>query len=260
MMNVGVAFCPAVLSQAQLAPWVSRIDAQYERIEAARGQVSATGISDLIPPGQRFAPTASSFTIGTILTDEELQTLFTAIDAARTGAWIRSTMSNGIAYDLTQSWVRRQYAPHRYPPLHAPHGWHQDGALGFDFLSHPGGRFPADALLPMVTCWIALGPCGVEAPGLEIVTHRLETLFAPCELVEEKVRARFGPKEFYRPAIEAGDAVLLRGDILHRTLVKPEMMQDRTSIELRFFAAENLPVRLKGDRFVVFSEKGSVRA
>jgi len=178
MMNEGVTFCPAVLSQAQLAPWVSRIDAQYERIEAARGPASATGISDLIPPGQRFAPTASSFTIGTILTDEELQTLFKAIDAGRAGAWIRSTMSHGIACTLTQSWVRRQYAPHRYPPLHAPHGWHQDGALGFDFLSHPGEGFPPDALLSMVTCWIALGPCGMEAPGLEIVTPRLGTLLA----------------------------------------------------------------------------------
>ena len=162
-------------------------------------------------------------------------------------------MSHGIACTLTQSWVRRQYAPHRYPPLHAPHGWHQDGALGFDFLSHPGERFPSDALLSMVTCWIALGPCGMDAPGLEIVTPRLGTLLAPGELMDERVRARFAPEEFYRPAMEAGDAVLMRGDILHRTLVRPQMTKDRTSIELRFFEAENLPVRLKGNRFLTVS-------
>jgi len=28
------------------------------------------------------------------------------------------------------------------------------------------------------------------------------------------------------------------------------MTKDRTSIELRFFPAENIPARLKGDRFV----------
>lgn len=255
MISEGVAFCPAALSQAQLAPWITRIDAQYERIEAARRQTSATGISDLIPPGQRFAPTASSFTIGAILSDDELQTLFTAIDAGRAGDWIRPKMSDGIACDVSQSWVRRQYAPRHYPPLHAPHGWHQDGALGFDFLSHPDGIFPSDALLPMVTCWIALGPCGVEAPGLEIVKRRLETLLPPPELADGKVRARFGPEEFYRPAMEAGDAVLMRGDILHRTFVTPEMTRDRTSIELRFFATDNLPARLKTDRFLRFYEQ-----
>src|SRR6266850_1348933 len=249
MICEGVAFCPGVLSQAQLVPWVTRIDEQYERIEAAR-QLGG-GVSAVIPPGQRFAPTASSFTIGAIFPDGKFQTLFAAIDAGCAGAWIRSTMSDGIACDLTQSWVRRQYAPHCYPPLHAPHGWHQDGALGFDFLSYPDGIFPSDALLPMVTCWIALGPCGVGAPGLEIVTRRLGTLLAPGELVDERLRARFPPEEFYRPAMEVGDAVLMREDILHRTLVSPEMTQDRTSIELRFFAEDNPPMRLKGDRFLV---------
>jgi len=209
MISAGVAFCPGVLSVAQLMPWVTRIDEQYERIEAARKL--GAGVSAVIPPGQRFAPTASSFTIGTIFPDDELQTLFGAIDAGRAGAWIRSTISGGLACNLTQSWVRRQYAPHRYPPLHAPHGWHQDGALRFDFQSHPDGNFPSDAVLPMVTCWIALGPCGVGAPGLEIVTRRLDTLLIPGELSNERVRTRFACEEFYRPAMEAGDAVLMRG-------------------------------------------------
>src|SRR5260221_614307 len=146
MISAGVAFCPGVLSVAQLMPWVTRIDEQYERIEAARKL--GAGVSAVIPPGQRFAPTASSFTIGTI--------------------------------------------------------------------------FPGD-------------------------------------LSNERVRTRFACEEFYRPAMEAGDAVLMRGDILHRTLVTPEMTQDRTSIELRFFEAKNLPVRFKGDRFVVLCrERGGL--
>src|SRR4029077_7425211 len=74
--------------------------------------------------------------------------------------------------DRDQSWVRRQYVPSRYPRFHGPHGWHQDGALRFDFGSCPDGNYPPDALLRMVTCWIALDECGVDAPSLEFVTRR----------------------------------------------------------------------------------------
>src|SRR6202140_4223876 len=30
-----------------------------------------------------------------------------------------------VVCDGDQCWVRRQYAPGNYPPLHAPHSWHQ---------------------------------------------------------------------------------------------------------------------------------------
>jgi hypothetical protein len=195
-------------------------------------------------------PTASSLTLGAIFTDEDLRALFAEIGSGAASAWIRDELQSRIVCDVDQAWVRRQYAPARYPPLHAPHGWHQDGALGFDFLSHAGGAFPPDALLPMVTCWIALGSCGVEAPGLEFVTRRLEGLLAPVELTDARVRTRFTPEEFWRPVLEPGGALLFRGDILHRTHVTPEMTRDRTSIELRFFPADNLPTRLKSDRFM----------
>ena len=85
-------------------------------------------------------------------------------------------------------------------------------------------------------------------PGLELVTRRLDTLLPVAELVD--VSKRFAPKEFWRPALESGDALVFSGDILHRTHVTPEMTDDRTSIELRFFAAGEVPARLAGDRFV----------
>src|SRR5437764_13009699 len=108
-------------------------------------------------------------------------------------------------------------------------GWR----VGIRLFVAAGRAFASAALLPMTTCWIALGACGLEAPGLEIVTRRLEGLLAPAELVDERVQARFAPEEFWRPVMEAGDAVLFRGDILHRTHVTPAMTKDRTSIELR---------------------------
>jgi len=245
----GVACYRFLLDSSQVADWKSRIDARYLALEAARRQGGPAAIERLVGPGQRFVATASSLTIGAIFPDEKVRDLLAGIHSGPAGAWIRAELRSRIACDLDQAWVRRQYAPANYAPLHAPHGWHQDGALGFDFLSHQNGCFPSDALLTMATCWIALEACGVDAPGLELVTRRLEALLPPAELTDDRVRARFAPEEFQRPMIEPGDALLFRGDILHRTHVTPAMTKDRTSIELRFFPADNLPVRLKGDRF-----------
>ncbi len=161
---------------------------------------------------------------------------------------LRRRLGAHLACDLDQCWVRRQYAPRNAPPPHAAHSWHQDGALNFDFAAHAGAALPADALLEMLTCWIALTACGVDAPGLEWVDAPIARLLAPSDLTEERVRASFAPATFQRPAMRAGDALLLRGDTLHRTHVTPAMTHDRTSIELRFFAAQ--PERLRGDRFI----------
>ena len=50
------------------------------------------------------------------------------------GTFCRSRLGAALSCDVDQCWIRRQYAPSRYPPGHAPHAWHQDGALAFDFL------------------------------------------------------------------------------------------------------------------------------
>jgi len=248
----GVVLCGSIFDGRQLEGWTFRIDAYYRTLEAARHQDGPETAGHIAPSG-RFVPTASSFTLGTVFTEDDFRALFAGIRGGPAGAWIREELQNEIVCDVDQAWVRRQYAPGNYPPLHAPHGWHQDGALGFDFLAHQDGGFPADSLLPMVTCWIALGSCGEESPGLELVMRRIERLVAPSDLIDERVRARFEPMEFSRPAMGLGDALLFRGDILHRTHVTPAMTKDRTSIELRFFPADNVPVRLKGDRFMTVS-------
>lgn len=246
----GIALMRTVLAGPLLTDWTTQIDTRYQALEAARRQGGSAAVSQSVPAGERFSATASSLTIGAVLSDMDFRALLAGVSAAPSGGWIKAEFGNRVACDLDQAWVRRQYAPGSYPPLHAPHGWHQDGALRFDYLSHPEGVFPTEALLPMVTCWIALGPCGVAAPGLELVTRRLAGLLAPAELREERVRARFAEEDFWRPAMATGDALLFRGDILHRTHVTPAMSEDRTSLELRFFPEDNIPARLKDDRFI----------
>jgi hypothetical protein len=140
--------------------------------------------------------------------------------------------------DVDQCWVRRQYSPGNYPPLHAPHSWHQDGALHFDFQACAGRKPPPDAMLDMITCWIPLTPCGIDAPGLELIATGTEGLLIPAQLTDRCIRERFALEDFRRPAMQPGDILLFRGGVLHRTHVTPEMTRDRTSIELRFFAAD----------------------
>ena len=94
-------------------------------------------------------------------------------------------------------------------------------------------------------------PCGVSAPGLEILERPLTRLLSPSELREESVRPRFRSEGFFVPHFCAGDGILMRGDVLHRTFVTPEMTNHRTSIELRFFSSSRVPSRLKTDRFLV---------
>lgn len=132
-------------------------------------------------------------------------------------------------FEPTQAWVRRQYPPHLAPPGHAPHSWHQDGALGHHFQG-PG------ALLDTVTCWCPLVPCGVDAPGIELAQRTPELL--PLEALRP-----VGPT--HAPPLEPGDVLLMAGGVLHRTHVTPAMTGVRTSVELRFYAADVVLARIR---------------
>jgi ectoine hydroxylase-related dioxygenase (phytanoyl-CoA dioxygenase family) len=131
-----------------------------------------------------------------------------------------------------------------------PHHWHQDGALHFDFATLQG-EAPADALLPMLTCWVPLDDCGVDAPGLEWLQPAPSSspvpLLRPAELSDAALRARFPASAFEHPALAAGDALLFDGALVHRTHALPTMTRSRTSIELRFVAGGPRPARLAAE-------------
>ena len=160
------------------------------------------------------------------------------------GAFCAARLGDALACNVDQCWIRRQYAPARYPPGHAPHAWHQDGALAFDFLREPAHQ-RAGGLLNMVTCWIALTPCGDDAPGLELARVETSVLLAP-----QTLRDVAGTLALDRPVMAAGDCLVFGGGVLHHTHVAPTMRSDRTSLEIRLFDAKHLPARLRGDRFV----------
>lgn len=139
--------------------------------------------------------------------------------------------------NLSQSWLR-----HGRPP----HSWHQDGALGHDFMAHDGKPAPPEAALAMRTLWMTLTPCGVDAPGLQWVDAAWPTLLSPPELTEAAVSARFGTQAMRHATMAAGDALCFDGLLLHRTHLDAGMHRSRMSLELRFFNAQALPARLAG--------------
>lgn len=137
------------------------------------------------------------------------------------------------ACNMEQCWVRKKFAPVHAPghPYH-PQDWHQDGALGVHFPLRPGPAIPMTRLL---TCWIPLNPCGRASPGLEFIRTRQTGLLHFTELDDSTLRQRFLAQDFWAPALELGDGVVFLNSTLHRTYTRPEMRQDRLSVEYRIF-------------------------
>lgn len=224
----------SVLDAALCARWLAAIDGTIARFRET-------------PHHPDFSRYSSSLRLHA-LSSNGCDTPMLIGQQVRHGA-LRATLAGCLGTHLMlmvdQCWARQQYAPHRYPPDHTPHGWHQDGALHLDFAA------PQPRLLNMVTCWIALTPAGDVSPGLELIPGRLPYPLQPDELTADAVAARFGSADPWRPVMKAGDALLFDGNTLHRTFVEPAMRADRTSIELRFVAAGAQPARLRDETLVV---------
>lgn len=125
-----------------------------------------------------------------------------------------------------------------------PPGWHQDGAfLGTGVRS--------------LNLWLALSPCGQDAPGLEVLAEPMSGLVDPgpdaayAEAVGAAtiagLRARGARFDF--PVFAPGDALLFDHLTLHTTGVRPGMTRPRWAIETWLFApscfpTEQLPILL----------------
>ena len=134
---------------------------------------------------------------------------------------------------MEQSWVRKKFTPLQSPaPEYHPQNWHQDGALGVRFPLEPAPVVPMTELL---TCWIPLNRCGRDSPGLEFVRGRQLALVHFMELDDSRLRRRFPSQEFWAPALEFGDGLVFLNSILHRTYARPEMRNNRLSVEYRIF-------------------------
>ena len=238
-----LAIVPSAVPLATCSTWLALIDDAYRCTAVAPS-------SDLVPESSSFRLRAVA---GLSVVD-----VWSALSSHVRERCVR-VLGPWLAIDADQCWVRRQYTPESAPPRHRPHSWHQDGALGFEFARNGDAAIHDDALLRVVTCWIALAPCGVDAPGLELVTDRVDRMLSPTQLTDSAVEQRWPTSRRTQPAMEAGDALVFGGEVLHRTHVSAAMTQTRTSIELRCFRADAIPDRIARDEFVAVS-CGSGRA
>ncbi len=143
------------------------------------------------------------------------------------------TLGDDSTCSPNQSWVRKKFAPGNAPSNgYHLQNWHQDGALGVSFPLQPG---PVVSMTDLLTCWIPLNPCGVDSPGLEFVRRRQPALLHFTQLDDALVRKQFSPEAFWAPALEFGDGLLFRNDVLHRTHALAAMRHDRLSVEYRIF-------------------------
>lgn len=113
--------------------------------------------------------------------------------------------------------------------------WHQDGSF-------------MGAHIRSIDLWLALSHCGIDAPGLDIVPHRIDHIIetgtgdatydwgVASNLVEAASET-----EYVRPVFEPGDAILFDHFLLHRTAAGPEMTRNRYAIEAWFAAASRYP-------------------
>ena len=170
-----------------------------------------------------------------------------ALDAA-----LQASIGRRRVLLVDHAFVRHQPAPARRQAGQHPHSWHQDGALAFDFIAAGSPPYPADALQPIQTCWLPLTPCGQDAPGLEWVEPPLGDLLAPAELGDEAMAQRLAalspPSRHVTALLDAGDGLLFGGGLLHRTHAEAAMQRHRTSVELRWMAADAVPARLSAGR------------
>ncbi|MDQ1382216.1 MAG: hypothetical protein QOJ71_2935 [Actinomycetota bacterium] len=124
----------------------------------------------------------------------------------------------------------------RRVPVSSGTNWHQDGA----FLGEG---------IRTVNCWLALSHCGDDAPGLDIVPKRLDSILQTgtdgaifdWSVGEGVVERAAEDAPVIRPIFEAGDALFFDERFLHRTAVSEGMTRERYAIESWFFAPSHYP-------------------
>jgi hypothetical protein len=98
--------------------------------------------------------------------------------------------------------------------------------------------------------WVALSPCGVDAPSLDVVARRLDHIVTPgvdgavfdWSVSDTSAERAAGSRPIIRPVFEPGDAILFDEMNLHRTGAGPGLTLPRYAAEMWFFAPSAYPV------------------
>ena len=156
--------------------------------------------------------------------------LLELVDETGIGALVEAHLGERPALSANKCTLRRV-------PVDTNTNWHQDGA----FLGRK---------VRTLNLWLALSPCGIDAPGLDIVPRRLDEVLptgTEGALFDWSVSPTLveglagGTDAVLRPEFAPGDALLFDHLFLHRTGVAAGMTRERRAIETWFFAPSTYP-------------------
>ena len=156
--------------------------------------------------------------------------LFELIDETGLGTLMTELLGERPLLSAIKATLRRMP-----PDVEVEGRWHQDGA----FLGEQVAAF---------NCWLALSPCGVDAPGLDVVPRRLAGVVPndgaryDWAASDDAVAAAADGVPIVRPVFGPGDALLFDHLLLHRTGASPGMTRERHAIESWFFPPGSYPV------------------
>ncbi len=164
---------------------------------------------------------------------------------------IRFALKAGLQSLLSDLWGGRiVFLPRHCIPRRQMPRSKINGAVPF----HQDASFLETTSL-VLNFWIPLVPCGVRAPGLEVVLGNprellSSTLHGPISkdyreiaLSEDRIVSQWGREKLWHPALEQGDVFVFSNLTIHRTYMTPEMTESRISLEVRCSDADNAALR-----------------
>lgn len=201
----------------QTTPW-------FEPFEPAKGYSTEGADWNRVKPGS-----------GSVWASDSPRMLFELLDAfEEVGIQRVATdyLGERPTFSMNKAVLRRS-------PPGTGSAWHQDGA----FLGEG---------IRTLNVWLALNRCGEDAPGLDIVNQRLDSVletgttgatfkWSVSDLLVEELLGGDAPAS---PIFEAGDALLFDHVCLHRTGTRPEMDRVRYATETWCFAPSSFPSEL----------------
>jgi Phytanoyl-CoA dioxygenase (PhyH) len=218
----------------ELARGVDRALDAFAACQAAGSEAASPWYLPFVPDAERARRRGTwvrpSGSLSTADSPRMLFELMELVDGTGIGALVEAFLGERPAVSAKKCTLRRV-------PADTHTNWHQDGA----FL----GRH-----IRSLNLWLALSPCGVDAPGLDIVPQRIDrilttgtdgALFDWSVSHNVVLEAAGGPDAVLHPEFSPGDALLFDHLFVHRTGVTPGMTRERWAIETWFFAPSTYP-------------------
>lgn len=210
------------------------IDRSFEAFDAAAEGRRVPELSGWYVPyaADRVSDRARRRRRGALATVESPPTLFDLLEAFREAGVDRLAAE----HFAEQPMLLARKGTLRRLPHNTTGGWHQDGA------------FMGEGIRSL-NIWLALSHCGDDAPGLDVVARRLDSLVKTGVTgvrergsgyskwgVSSDVAEEVAADAIERPIFEPGDALLFDHLCLHRTGTDPGMSKPRYAIETWFLA------------------------